>query len=38
MTLVSADRAVSLPVCVYSLTVTYRGSGPVTAADSHACE
>lgn len=38
MTLVSADRTVSLPVCVYPLTVTYRGSGPVTAADSYACE
>ena len=38
MTLVSADRAVSLPVCVDPLTVTYRGPGPVTAADSYACE
>lgn len=36
--LVSGDEAVSLPLCVYPLAITYRGDGPVTSTDSYSCE
>ena len=33
----SSDARVSLPLCVYPLRITYRGSGSVTSAASYSC-
>lgn len=34
----SSDASVSLPLCIFPLKTTYRGTGPVKLAASYACE
>lgn len=38
LVLSSADGSVSRPICMYPNKAVYRGSGPVTAATSYACQ